>query len=192
MVKIEVAKTEAVHSSAEKNLSSELHQTLSKEREVAQEKLQDNEADQSHRKREAEQQVAELAKTKEDHQKHETTETKQHDMPKSRTDKEYGFRATMHTVQKDMSSPERQFSKFIHRPIVEKASEVAGKTVARPSGIAGASIAAFVGILMIYGIAKYVGFTLSGSEMPILLAIGFIIGLIGEWLYKSFRSIVLN
>jgi len=191
MVKIEVSKTEAIQSPVEKARASELHDELTKKQEAQQEQSHRSiEKDQSQRKHEAEQQVAELAKSKEEYGDEPVTEARNYDLARGRADKEYGFKATMHTVRKDMSLPEKQFSKFIHRPIVEKASEVAGKTVARPSGIAGAAIASFIGLLMVYGVAKYAGFTLSGSEMPILLTIGFALGLVGEWLLKSFRSII--
>lgn len=103
--------------------------------------------------------------------------------------KEHSFNTTMHHVRMNLSKPETQFSKFIHKPAIEKTSEVIGKTVARPSGVAGAAIAGFLGLLSIYSIAKFAGFTLSGSEMPLLLLIGFAIGLFIEWIYKSTRSI---
>ncbi len=56
-------------------------------------------------------------------------------------------RTIMHHARSQMSKPEQSFSRFIHTPVVEKTSEVLGKTVARPSGIAGAAIAACDGSL---------------------------------------------
>ena len=165
----------------------ELHKSLSEKR--AEQQPRTTERDQAHRKREAEREIAELAKTK-DELIRPASEVKQVDLHKSKEDKEYGFKATMHTVRKNMSAPEKQFSKFIHRPVIEKASEIAGNTVARPSGIAGAAIAAFIGLLSLYGIAKFVGFTLSGSEMPLLLLFGFALGIIAEWVFKSIRSMI--
>lgn len=194
MVKIEVSPDKSPeHSSAEQELVHEKFEKLSKQLETNQEKLRKNsEKDQSHRKQEAEKTVAELAKSKLEQENTDTAENKPPELPRSKADKEYGFKATMHSVRKDMSVPEKQFSKFIHRPVIEKTSEIAGKTVARPSAIAGAAIAAFIGLMGIYGIAKFAGFTLSGSEMPLLLALGFAIGLIAEWTFKAFRSIILG
>lgn len=108
----------------------------------------------------------------------------------TKADKLHSFNTTMHSVRSHMNAPERSFSKLIHQPTVEKVSEVAGKTVARPSGIIGATIAAFIGLLSIYSIAKFAGFQLSGSEMPLLLAIGFLIGLLLEWAFKAVRAIL--
>ena len=115
------------------------------------------------------------------------SEGKQQKAPVTKKDKEHVFDTVMHHVHQNMSKPEQVFSSFIHKPAVEKVSEVAGKTVARPSGIAGAAIAAFIGLLSVYSVAKFAGFELSGSEMPLLLLAGFLLGLIVEWVFKSLR-----
>lgn len=107
-------------------------------------------------------------------------------------DKIHSFNTTMHHVRQNLSKPERQFSKFIHQPLIEKTSEALGKTIARPSGILGASFAASVGLFLIYSVARSAGFQLSGSEMPILLLTGFIGGLFVEWSYKAVRSFIPN
>lgn len=113
-----------------------------------------------------------------------------HPPRRTKRDKELAFDTIMHDVRINMSKPEQAFSKLIHQPIVEKTSEVAGKTIARPSGIAGAALAACVGLFSVYSVARFAGFQLSGSEMPLLLAIGFVAGVAGEFIYKSARSIV--
>jgi hypothetical protein len=107
----------------------------------------------------------------------------------TKKDKDHSFNTIMHHARSQMSKPEQTFSKIIHTPAIEKTSEVVGKTIARPSGIAGAAVAACVGLLSIYSIAKFAGFQLSGSEMPLLLASGFAIGLFSEWVIKSTRSL---
>ena len=117
------------------------------------------------------------------------SEKRQPHFTSNKAEKEHSFNTTMHHVRNNLSKTERTFSKFVHKPAVEKASEIVGSTVARPSGIAGATIAAFIGLLLVYGIARFAGFELAGSEMPILLLIGFVAGLIIEWIYKSTRSI---
>lgn len=114
----------------------------------------------------------------------------QQDPPTTREDKRRSFNTTMHHVRKDLPKTERTFSKVIHQPVIEKTSEFVGKTVARPSGVLGATIAGFIGLLLVFGVAKRVGFALSGSELPILLAAGLIIGLITEWFHKSIRSLL--
>lgn len=107
-------------------------------------------------------------------------------------EKNISFQTTMNHVRKDLSRQERVFSKIIHQPLVEKASDMASKTIARPSGIIGGTIAAFIGLLSVYGIARFAGFSLSGSEFPVLIIMGFAAGLFFEWLVKSIRSILVK
>lgn len=109
----------------------------------------------------------------------------------TKKDKQRSFETTMHHARKNMRVLDRSFSKVIHQPTVEKTSELLGKSVARPSGLLGAAVASFIGLLFIFGVAKYAGFELSGSEMPLLLLIGLVSGLVIEWAYKSVRSIFL-
>lgn len=112
-----------------------------------------------------------------------TTTTKQ--------EKQRSFDTTMHHARKNMRVLDRSFSKVIHQPVVEKTSDALGKTVARPSGLMGAGVASFIGLLSIFGVAKYAGFELSGSEMPLLILIGLVTGLFVEWAMKSVRTIFI-
>lgn len=117
------------------------------------------------------------------------SETRQTDQIRTKDDRIHSFNTTMSHVRQKLSKREKGFSKLIHQPTVEKVSDIAGKTLARPSGIVGGTIAAFIGLLSVYGVAKFAGFPLSGSEMPLFLAIGFLLGLVVEVIYKAVRSI---
>ena len=110
----------------------------------------------------------------------------------TKKDKAHAFETTMHHARDKMNTSEKLLSKIIHQPAVEKISDIAGATVTRPSGIAGATIASFIGLASVYGIARFVGFSLSGSEMPLLLLVGFVMGLLCEWVYKSIRSLIAS
>lgn len=55
------------------------------------------------------------------------------------------MRDTIASVQSQLSPGEQRFSKLIHKPAVQKLSESASATVARPSGLLGGSLLAFVG-----------------------------------------------
>lgn len=142
-----------------------------------------------HEQAKARHEVREQAISGAEHHKPQS-EKRQHRPVYTKRDKDHAFDTTMHHVQSNMSKPERTFSKLIHKSAVEKTSEVLGKTVARPSGIAGATIAAFIGLLSVYSIAKFAGFQLSGSEMPLLIVIGFVTGLFIEWAYKAARAVL--
>lgn len=121
-----------------------------------------------------------------------SNELKPHTTPQpiTRAEKSKSFKTTMHHVRKNLSTPERAMSKVIHQPTIERASEIAGKTIARPSGLIGAATAGLIGLAFIFSIAKYAGFQLSGSEMPLLLLAGLVVGLLSEWVYKALRSLV--
>lgn len=144
-----------------------------------------------HEREIARREVQEQAKSAAEHSRPQAEQSKTI-TPSTRADKLHSFNTVMHHVRQSMTKPEKQFSKFIHQPAVEKASEAIGKTVARPSGIFGASVAAFIGLFFIYSVARFAGFSLSGSEMPILLLIGFLAGVFIEWLIKSIRSLLTS
>lgn len=104
----------------------------------------------------------------------------------TRADRERSFQATMHHVRSQLNKPERTLSKIIHQKQVEQISEVAGKTIARPSGILGATSIVAVGLTVVLLIARHTGFKLSGSEFWILLCLGYVVGLSFEFIRKPF------
>lgn len=87
------------------------------------------------------------------------------------------FDKTMAAVQSQLSPSSRTFSKVIHNPAIEKASEVTGNTVARPNALLSGAIAAFVLTLAIYLIARFNGYPLSGAESIAAFALGWLCGL---------------
>lgn len=99
----------------------------------------------------------------------------------TKQDKKASFNQTMKRVQGEMSPAERTFSKFIHSPVIEKSSEVIGKTIARPNAIFTGSLFAFVLVLAVYFLARNYGFRLSGFETIGAFALGWTIGLIYDY-----------
>ncbi|HVE80976.1 MAG TPA: hypothetical protein VNA68_02440 [Candidatus Dormibacteraeota bacterium] len=97
------------------------------------------------------------------------------------------YRETMVSLQRRLKPASRRFSRLIHHPVVEAASEVAERTVFRPSVTAGAGLTALIVGGAMYGFAWYYGFSLQGSELLILLIIGGISGLLLEVLIRSFK-----
>ena len=87
------------------------------------------------------------------------------------------FDKTMAAVQSQLSPSSRAFSKVIHNPAIEKASEVTGSTVARPNALLSGAIAAFVLTLAIYLIARFNGYPLSGAESIAAFALGWLCGI---------------
>jgi len=88
----------------------------------------------------------------------------------------------MKETQAQMSAPARAFSKTIHNPVVERTSEVVGSTVARPNAILAGSLSAFILTLVIYLVAKYYGYPLSGFETIAAFVLGWAIGLLIDYL----------
>lgn len=95
---------------------------------------------------------------------------------------EAGFQKTMQEVRTEMSTPSRAFSKVIHNKAIEKASDVVGNSVARPNAILSGAIAAFILTLGVYLLAKNLGYPLSGFETIGAFILGWILGLIFDFL----------
>jgi hypothetical protein len=100
--------------------------------------------------------------------------------PKAQKQREY--KKTLESIQKEMNPAERTFSKVIHNPVVEATSEVAGKTVARPAALLAGSLTALVLTVIVYAVAKWYGYTLSGFEWIATFILGWAIGLIIDWI----------
>lgn len=104
-------------------------------------------------------------------------------------DRLISYRDTMLSLQRRLQPAQRTFSKFIHSPGVDKASEVVGNTVMRPSVTTGATLTALTVGLFFYIVAKRYGFVLSGSEFILSLLIGGLLGLAVEFIIKTTRKL---
>ncbi len=98
------------------------------------------------------------------------------------------YNQTLKSIQKDMSAPSRLFSKVIHNKVIDKTSDVIGKTVARPDAILSGAVCAFVLVLGLYALAKYMGFALYGSETIAAFIIGWLLGILFDLLRGVFRK----
>lgn len=94
--------------------------------------------------------------------------------------KNMAYKRTMKRVQKRLPAPARAFSKVVHNPAVEAVSEVAGKTVARPSGILVGGIFAFIGSSIFLWITKHYGYEYNYLLFALFFVGGFFIGLTVE------------
>lgn len=90
------------------------------------------------------------------------------------------YRRTMKANRRHLRPQERVFSKVIHQPIIEKVSEVAGATVARPSGIIGGGLLAVLGSSILLWITKKYGYEYNYLVYMILFVGGFALGIIIE------------
>lgn len=105
-----------------------------------------------------------------------------HRQPVNKKQKEASFKRQMKEVQAELPPSSRAFSKVIHNKAVEKTSEVLGSTIARPNAILAGAMAAFFLTLAVYVIAKNIGYQLSGFETIAAFAVGWVIGLLYDYL----------
>ena len=98
------------------------------------------------------------------------------------------YAKTIERVQSEMDTTSRLFSKVIHNNIIEKISTIIGVTIARPDSMLFGSALAFIFSLLAYFIAKQMGYRLSGSETIISFCVGWVIGIIYDYIKLLFKS----
>lgn len=91
------------------------------------------------------------------------------------------FDREMNDIRKQMPTVSRTFSKIIHTKAVERVSDAAGKTVARPNAILAGSSFALVFTAAIYFWAKNAGYPLSGFETIAAFIVGWLCGIIFDF-----------
>ena len=92
------------------------------------------------------------------------------------------YKKTMSAIRSEMAPSERAFSKVIHNPVVEKVSDVAGVTIARPTSLLAGSLSAFILTALVYVVARHYGYALGGTEFIAAFVVGWIVGLVIDWL----------
>lgn len=106
----------------------------------------------------------------------------------SKSERTASYKKTMKQVESELSPIDRAFSKFIHNKAVERVSDVVGATVARPNAILVGSITAFVFTLAIFLVARYYGYPLSGTETIAAFGLGWLVGLLFDYLKLEFTG----
>lgn len=101
--------------------------------------------------------------------------------PISKKQQKAAFKKTMQQIQGEMKPAKRVFSKVIHNGVVEKTSETVGKTLARPNAILAGAVSAFLLTLIVYLVAKTIGYSLSGFESIAAFIVGWTIGLLYDY-----------
>jgi hypothetical protein len=104
----------------------------------------------------------------------------------SKKEKQASYKQHLSKLQSELPPTQRGFSKIIHNPIVEKASETLGSTIARPNAILAGAMVAFFLVLAVYLIAKHLGYVLSGFETIGAFIVGWVLGI----LYDFFRVMI--
>jgi hypothetical protein len=102
--------------------------------------------------------------------------------------KETAYTRTLTRVQKRLSMSSRLFSKVVHSKALDKPSEVVGSTVARPSGMLGGALVAFIGSSLLLWITRSYGYEYNYLAVILLFVIGMGAGLLAEAGLKSYRK----
>jgi hypothetical protein len=97
------------------------------------------------------------------------------------------FARTLTRTRKRLNGTERTLSRIIHNPTVDRVSEVASKTVARPPALLGGAITAFFGSIALLFIVKRFGYEYNYTLFFILFVGGYVIGVVSESLLRFLR-----
>lgn len=97
---------------------------------------------------------------------------------------DHAYAQNLRRAQKQMSAPQRQLSKFIHKRGVETASNIGGATVARPSGLLVGGLFSVLSSLAILYICRHYGYEYNFLVGLASFAGGFVLGILVEGFYK--------
>ena len=84
-------------------------------------------------------------------------------------------------VQSKLKPAEKRFSKAIHQPLVQLVSELGAKTVARPSGLLGGGLVAFIGSAGYLWLTRSYHLPYNYGFFFLFFLGGFLLGLAGEY-----------
>jgi len=107
--------------------------------------------------------------------------------PISKKQLDASFQSQMSSIQNEMRPSERLISKVIHNRSIEKLSDMAASTIARPNAMLAGSIAAFIVVTVLYFVAKHYGYQLSGFETIGAFVVGWIIGIAYDYVVVALR-----
>lgn len=96
--------------------------------------------------------------------------------------KQITLRRELQRLRRQLPVPQRLLSRIIHQPAIRAVSQAAGQTVSRPSGLLGGGLVAFAGTSGYLYLARHIGFNYNYLVFLVLLAGGFILGLVLELL----------
>jgi hypothetical protein len=106
--------------------------------------------------------------------------TQHHHATVSRELRTMTYKRALVRLQKRQNVPDKALSKFIHQGAVDAASETLGKTIARPSGMIGGGLFAFIGTTIFLYTARHYGFRYNFLVFVCLFAGGLFFGLLCE------------
>lgn len=94
------------------------------------------------------------------------------------------FNRTLVRIRKRLNRPEKALSAIIHQPAVDKVSEIAANTIARPTGLFGGGLLALVGTSTVLYLTRKHGYEFNYLVFVMLFVAGFAIGSLLELIVK--------
>lgn len=94
------------------------------------------------------------------------------------------YKRSLRRIRTSLNPAERTFSKVVHNKAIDSTSNVAAKTVARPSAFLGAGFGALAGSSLLLYMARQYGFTYNYTVFLLTLAVGLVVGLLLELLWR--------
>lgn len=133
--------------------------------------------------------VEQLAKSKEDLSKPDkvTERNKTQTPPPTKELQAMARDRILRTVRRKLSAPEKTLSSFMHSKPVETVSAVGEKTIARPYGLLGGGLCAFVGTLLTFYMAKHYGYRYNLFLFFTFFVAGYVITTVLELLVRAIR-----
>lgn len=93
----------------------------------------------------------------------------------------------LRAIRRELPAPERVLSKVIHTKPVEAVSAVGEKTIARPYGLLGGGLVAFVGSALTFYMAKHYGFKYNLFLFFTLFIAGYVIATVIEVTVRALK-----
>lgn len=91
---------------------------------------------------------------------------------------------TLSRIQKQLKPTERTFSKIVHNKPIDKVSTIGEKTIARPYGILGGALLAFLGSIFSTFLSKQFGLNYNLILFTLLFATGYILAICIEGIIR--------
>lgn len=95
---------------------------------------------------------------------------------------------TLSKIQEQLPTATRVFSKVIHKPTIEKVSNIGAQTIARPSGILAGGFLALLGSAVVLFMSRKYGFQYNYTLFVALFIGGYFMGLLIELMGRLIRG----
>ena len=99
--------------------------------------------------------------------------------------KQTEYKRTLNRVRNSLNPVDRTLSRVIHQPVVDKVSEITGRTIARPRGLLFGGLFACLGSIIFLYFTKYYGFKYNYLLFMVLFVGGYFFGLIVDLIARS-------